>query len=195
MKTLKLKKMKTLKYIYILPLLTLFFVACSNDDDAPEPINEEEVITTLIATLVPVSGPTLTLTTRDLDGDGPNEPNITVSGNFAANTTYNGSLNLLNETVSPPESITNEIEEEGDEHQFFFQATNNIATFTYTDSDANDKPIGLNFRLTTGNAGTGEITIILRHEPNKSASGVEEGNIANAGGETDISVTFNVTVQ
>ncbi len=187
--------MKTLKSIYILPLLTLFFVACSNDDDAPEIINEEEVITTLTATLVPVSGPTLTLTTRDLDGDGPNEPVVTVSGNFAANTTYNGSLNLLNETVSPPESITNEIEEEGDEHQFFFQATNNIATFTYTDSDANDKPIGLNFRLTTGNAGNGTITIILRHEPNKSATGVEEGNIANAGGETDISVTFNVTVQ
>lgn len=187
--------MKTLKSIYLLPLLTLFLAACSNDDDTPEIINEEEVITTLTATLIPVNGPTITLTTRDLDGDGPNEPVVTVSRNFSANTTYTGSLNILNETVSPAESITNEIEEEGTQHQFFFQASNNVATFTYTDSDANNQPIGLNFSLTTGNAGNGTVTIILRHEPNKSASGVEEGNIANARGETDLSVTFNVTIE
>ncbi|HBK71516.1 MAG TPA: type 1 periplasmic binding fold superfamily protein, partial [Flavobacteriaceae bacterium] len=36
---------------------------------------------------------------------------------------------------------------------------------------------------------------ILRHEPNKSASGVSDGDITNAGGETDIEVIFNITVQ
>ncbi|WP_100615611.1 type 1 periplasmic binding fold superfamily protein [Confluentibacter citreus] len=187
--------MKIFKKVSILFLATLVFTACSNDDD-PLPVNEEEVITTLTATLVPVGGGTaVTLQTRDLDGDGPNPPVITVSGPLAAGTTYNGSLALLNETVTPAESINEEIAEEDEEHQFFFQATNNIATFDYVDFDGNDNPVGLEFTLTTTTTGAGSITIILRHEPNKTATGVSDGDITNAGGETDITATFQVTVQ
>ena len=51
------------------------------------------------------------------------------------------------------------------------------------------------FTLTTGDAASGNITIILRHEPVKDAEGVSDGDITNAGGETDISVTFPVVVQ
>ena len=91
--------MNTFKKVSILFLATLVFTACSNDDDNPTPVNEEEVITTLTATLVPVGGgTTITLQTRDLDGDGPNPPVVTVSGPLVAGTTYNGSLELLNET-------------------------------------------------------------------------------------------------
>ena len=43
--------------------------------------------------------------------------------------------------------------------------------------------------------GSGTITVTLRHEPNKDAAGVSSGDIANAGGETDIEVTFNVEIQ
>ena len=49
--------------------------------------------------------------------------------------------------------------------------------------------------LTTGEAGTGTLSIILRHEPAKDASGVSDGQIANAGGETDIEVSFNITIE
>ncbi len=189
--------MKNLKNIYILPLLALFFMACSNDDDTPVPVIEEEVITTMTATLVPNGGgTTITLQTRDLDGkDGPNAPVLDISGNLAANTTYTGSIEILNETESPAEDITEEIEEKDEEHQFFFQATNSIATFTYSDQDGDGNPIGLSFTLTTGSAGTGTITITLKHEPNKTASGVKDGDITNAEGETDVSASFNVTVQ
>ncbi|NMH89416.1 type 1 periplasmic binding fold superfamily protein [Flavivirga algicola] len=189
--------MKNLKSIYVFPLLALLFVACSNDDNAPVPVIEEEVITTLTATLVPNgSGTTITLQSRDLDGkDGPNAPVIDVSGNLAANTTYTGSFEILNETESPAEDITEEIKEKDEEHQFFFQATNTIASFTYSDADGNGNPIGLSFTLTTGSAGSGTITITLRHEPNKTANGVKDGDITNAGGETDIQASFSVTVQ
>ncbi|WP_282124105.1 type 1 periplasmic binding fold superfamily protein [Algibacter mikhailovii] len=187
--------MKILKKIVILSLLAGAFLACS-DDDTPEIINEEEVITTLTATLTPLGGGTsIELKTFDGDGDGPNPPVVTVSGNLLANTSYNGSLDLLNETVSPAESITDEIAEEDDEHQFFFQATNGIAAFQYNDQDDDGNPIGLSFTLNAGNAGTGTITITLRHEPNKSADGVSDGDITNAGGETDISATFPVVVE
>jgi hypothetical protein len=185
--------MNTLKSTISILLLALLFTGCS-DDDTPQIINEEEVITTLTATLTPVGGgTTITLQTQDLDGDGPNAPVITISGDLAANTTYNGTLDLLNETESPAESITEEIEEEDDEHQFFFQATNGI-TFTYSDMDGDGNPIGLSFTLTTASAGSAAITITLRHEPVKDAAGVSDGDITNAGGETDIAVTFNVTV-
>ncbi|MDO5970161.1 type 1 periplasmic binding fold superfamily protein [Flavivirga aquimarina] len=190
MNTLK----NNLKSAFLILVSTLTFIGCSNDDD-PEIVIEEEVITTMTATLVPVGGgTTITLMTQDLDGDGPNEPEVTVSGDLVANTTYNGSLVLLNETKNPAEDITEEIEELDDEHQFFFQATNSIATFAYSDTDGDGNPVGLSFTLTTGSAGTGTITIVLRHEPNKGATGVSDGDITNAGGSTDITETFSVTV-
>ncbi len=188
--------MKTIKNLSILFIAVLLATACSNDDDAPVPVVEEEVITTLTATLTPTgSGSTITLKTQDLDGDGPNAPQVTVSGDLAANTTYTGSLELLNELEDPSEDITEEIEELDKEHQFFFEATNSVATFAYNDTDDDGNPVGLSFTLTTGDAGTGTITFTLIHEPNKSASGVKDGDITNAGGEPDITVTFSVTVQ
>lgn len=183
--------MKNLKSIFALTLIAISFSACSSDD-APTPVNEEEVITTLTATLSADGVTTVTLTSRDLDGDGPDAPVITVSEDLAANTMYTGSLDLLNETESPAESITEEIEEEDDEHQFFFSSS--LVSTSYTDMDGDGNPVGLEFTLTTTDAGTGNITITLRHEPTKDASGVSDGDIANAGGETDISVTFPITV-
>lgn len=189
--------MKTLKNLSILFISALVFTACSSDDDNPEPVNEEEVITTLTATLVPVGGgTTITLQTQDLDGDGPNDPEITVSGALAANTTYNGTLELLNETESPAESINEEIEEEDEDHQFFFQITNSLATFTYDDFDEDGNPVGLEFTVTTDDTtGAGTLTITLRHEPSKSANGVSDGDITNAGGETDIQAVFSISVE
>ena len=189
--------MKTLKFLSIFLFSGLVLMSCSNDDDNPDPVNEEEVITTLTATFSPDGGGAdITMTYQDLDGDGPGVATITISGPLAASTTYNGSLDLLNETETPAESITEEIEEEDDEHQFFFSSTGNVGTFAYDDMDGDGNPVGLAFTLTTGVATTGNITIILRHEPNKNGEGVSDGDITNAGGETDISVTFtNVQVQ
>lgn len=188
--------MKTLKNLTVLFISAFVLTACSNDDDNPEPVNEEEVITTLTATLTPIGGGTaITLQTRDLDGDGPNSPFINVSDDLLANTTYIGSLEILNETESPAESINEEIEGEDDEHQFFYQLTNGLATFEYTDFDDDDNPIGLEFVMTTGaTTGTDVLTITLRHEPIKDATGVREGDITNADGETDIQAVFNITV-
>ena len=191
--------MKTLKQLSLILLASIVFTACSNDDDVSnqEPVNEEEVITTLKATLTPVGGGTpITLQTQDLDGDGPDPAVITVSSALAVNTTYDGSLLLLNETESPAEEINEEIEEEDDEHQFFYQASNAVATFAYADFDGNGNPVGLEFTLTTAaTASAGNFTITLRHEPSKSAEGVSDGEITNAGGETDIQAVFPVVIE
>lgn len=184
--------MKTIKYAFLAVTL-LFISACSNSD--PVVVNEEELITTLRLTLTPPSGTIINLESVDLDGDGPNPPTISVSGNLVANTTYSGSVRVLNETENPAEDITLEVLDEADEHQFFYTFSNAIATVNYTDSDSNGDPVGVEFTLTTGSAGSGNLTVTLRHEPSKDASGVSSGNIANAGGETDIEVTFTINVQ
>ena len=183
--------MKNLKLIALLVILTLFSTSCSNDD---APVNEEEVITTVTTTLSG-GGQIVTLTSRDLDGDGPNAPVVTVSGNLVAGRTYLGSTTFLNELANPAEDITSEVEEEGADHQVFYQLPSSIGTVTYSDTDTNGRPVGLNFTLVAGNSGsTGTLTVTLRHLPNKTASGVSSGSITNAGGNTDAAVTFSLAV-
>jgi len=157
----------------------------------PEEVNEEEVITTMTVTLSAASLTTVTLESQDLDGDGPDAPMISVSGDLVANTTYSGTIVLLNETETPAEDITEEVAEEDDEHQFFFSTGGAVMGTAYSDMDGDGNPVGINFELTTGDAGTGTLQVTLRHEPKKP----NDGTLADAGGETDIAQTFSVTVQ
>lgn len=186
------------KSIFLIPLLILaiVFTGCS-DDDPPAPTNEEEVITTMTIRLTPSGGGTeITLKTQDLDGEGGNEPVVTVSGNLTAGTTYDGIIELLNETETPAENITEEVQEEADEHQFFYTIGTGLdVTTTYEDEDGDGNPIGVEFTLTANTASSGDLTFTLRHEPSKSASGVAGGDITNAGGETDIEETFSISVE
>lgn len=189
--------MKHFKIFSLLLFTAIILTACSSDDDNnnnnPEPIVEEEVITTLNVTLTPSSGtnPAIILQFRDLDADGPNPPTIAVSGDLISGVEYNGSIELLNETVSPAEDITEQVEELSDEHQFFYTLNGALdATTAYTNFDSNGAPLGTSFSLTAGAASSGTLTFTLRHEPKKPNTGLED-----AGGETDITATFDVTVQ
>lgn len=187
--------MKNLKISVLAIIATVSFTSCSSDDDNLVPVNEEEVITTLTATFTPQGGGTaIVLQSQDLDGDGPDAPVITVSGDFAVGTTYTGTVTFLNELANPVDNITEEVLEEGDEHQIFFLQSN-LGTFTYDDQDVNRNPIGLHFTYNASETATsGDLTIVLRHEPNKTAEGVSNGDITNAGGGTDASATFSINV-
>ena len=181
--------MKFLKYALLAS--TLIFASCSDDDDnTPDPVNDEEVITTLTVTLESGSD-TVVMQYQDLDGDGPDAATVTVSGSLNANTTYDGSIVLLNETEDPAENVTEEIEEEDLDHQFFYTVGAGLDAATeYTNFDGDGNPLGTMFILNTGIPSSGGLTFTLRHEPNKPNTGLE-----NAGGETDIEVTFDVTVE
>ena len=178
-------------------LITLLVIssACSNDDDPIIP-NEEELITTLKLSLIPQGGgTTIIFEYRDLDGDGGNAPTITAPA-LTANTTYVAAISLLNEQSVPAEEITVEIEAEAEEHQFFYSVGGNLdMNLVYNDNDGNGFPIGLSTIVNTIEPSQGNLTILLRHEPDKAATGVASGDPANAGGETDIEVTFNVTIE
>ena len=175
------------KYLLV-GLLSVVIISCSKDDDSPEPINEEEVITTMTVVLNPGN---ITLKSQDLDGDGPNAPNVTVSGNLSANTTYTGSVTFLNELESPAEDITEEVEEEDDKHQVIFVSSGVALSVSDLNTDGNGNDLGTQFSLSTAAAGSGTLRIVLRHEPTKP----NDGTLAGAAGETDIDVSFNVTVE
>ena len=85
--------------------------------------------------------------------------------------------------------------EEDLEHQVFFSTSVSGMTISYNDMDDDGNPLGLSSIVNTSTADNGTLTIILRHEPAKDADGVSDGDITNAGGETDIEVTFNIDVE
>ena len=188
--------------------------ACADDDDAsptgpadPEEHEEdddhhgpgeEELITTLEITLTPSGGGIpATWRFRDLDGEGGNAP-VVDEVPVNAGTNYDGMLRVLNETESPPENITEEVEEEAEAHQFFFQTLEgfSVATVEYADKESDyttnsgaDHPVGLAFTLSVpDNAQNGLLRITLSHFDETPKDGV------NPSDETDIDVIFQVRV-
>ena len=154
--------MKKLNFLITAIFATVLFVSCSNDDETVAPVNEEEVLTTMTVTLTPNFG---------------GSP-ITVSGNLATGITYNGTILLLNETVNPPENITDEVEEEDLEHQFFYTLGSGLdATTAYSNFDSEGNPLGTEFTLITGAASSGTLTFTLRHEPTKPNDGISANQI------------------
>ena len=171
----------------------LIFTSCNKGPDYIKDCVNPQL--GMIYTLLPVdSGDVVELRFIDPDGEGGEEPIITTS-DLMANTIYTGGISILNESEIPAEDWTSEILEEGADHQFFYISSGADLTFEYTDADDNGNPIGILTTLTTGEAGSGNLMIVLQYHLNKNADGVTSGDISNAGGETDIEVVFPITIQ
>ncbi len=185
------------KLIFSFATLTaILFTSCDPDDNTPPVVNEEELITTVIMTFTPQGGGNaLEFRFTDLDGTGGNAP-VIAADDLPDSTTFDVTVQFLNETENPAEDITAEVLAEAEEHQVFFLIEQGLQMdFDYEDMDADGNPIGLLNTFYTGTPGMGELQLVLRHEPNKNAQGVSVGDIANAGGETDVEVTFDVVIQ
>lgn len=101
--------------------------------------------------------------------------------------------------------IAEEIEEESDQHQFFFSFTNNAFSdptgngnidnasdaIHYDDEDVNGNPLGLETSWTTGNGldQTGEFTVRLQHQPD-----IKTATSGAADGDTDLELTFDLYI-
>lgn len=201
--------MKPLKLLACCMLCLAFVAGCDDDDtDNPVAANPEEVITTVDLTFTPVGGgPVATAQFRDPDGDGGNAPTIT-GLTLDANSAYILEINLLNETVpasDPEHFIGDEIAEEAEEHQFFFEGTalNGLMTVAYDDVESDyaatatapDLPVGLRNSVNTSGAGTGTFTVILKHLPPVNGQPVKVAGVDTSVGETDVEVTFQTTIQ
>ncbi len=189
--------------IYLFAALTWGFVSCESEDPVPE--NDGELITDV------------TLNFQELDGDGnafgapfsakATDPEGIETGGSPTIETVNlqkGKRYLMTIEVANSiagEDITEEILAESDEHQFFFVGTafsSNILTITY--DDPSGELIGLQNELSVSASPTsnnGLMQVVLRHDLDKSFDGATNPNFANfvqAGGETDLDITFPVVI-
>ncbi len=176
--------------------LLLVLSACS-DVENPGETNVDEVITTVTLSFEGPDGVVEGLWADPEDDGSP----VIVSPDLTANTEYQLTLEFLNELAEPSEDITAEVADEADEHQVFFTTT---ATVSYNDQDDGGLPLGLDVMLTTGDVGSTDLTITLRHLPEldgqvQKVAGLDEqaqaDGISGLPGESDISVTVPLTVQ
>lgn len=187
-----------MKQLILVLLVAITFTSCKKDKNpivpAQPPANEEEVITTLVLTFTDVqSNEEYVFRFTDLDGDGGNAPDLLVD-ELPGNRSFYVFISLLNESVSPVQNISNQIAEELEQHQFFFQTTGVNLTMSYADEDANMHPVGLINNSTSLSPSSGTLKVTLRHSPDKGAPGVSNGDITNAGGDTDIEVIFPLVI-
>jgi hypothetical protein len=190
----KTMKKKIFKMVLAAVLITSF-VSC--DDDAPEIINEDEVITTLEYTLVNENDDTnvVVLKSFDSDGDGPNSPVLTTEGTLQANSTYAGAVRFLNETdPQDVDNITEEVAEEALDHEVFYATPVSGLKISKVDNDSAGNPLGLRTKFTTGAAATGNLTITLIHLPKKPNDNTVS-DARSTGGEPDIAETFSLNIQ
>ena len=162
-------------------------------------LNEQELITTLTTTLGEDGGSgTPVVQFRDLDGPGGNAATLDTL-TVATGRTYDGEIQLLDESKTPVEDITEEVEDEAEAHQFFFVKGGNLSAgaLTITDKESDygtqtgtDHPVGVRFRLVVANnTGNGTLRVSLSHYPSGGKNGSAPGS------ETDIDVTFPVKIE
>lgn len=189
---------KTIKSLTLLAVIAISIVTgCKKDKDEvptpPLPVNESEIMTTFKLTFTDSAGvsPTVTAEYLDPDGDGGNPAEQFDTIKLLPNTTYLASLLILDETKTPADTISNEIEEEANDHLFIYTPAIVNATVTILDVDTNTPvplPLGLQTKWKTMAASAGTVQIVLRHQP-----GVKDGTYTP--GETDVDLTFQIKIQ
>lgn len=168
--------------------LSLFTSTGCNKDDDDDQNNEEELITTLLLSFVETGGATSTFTFEDLDGVGGNAPTIQ-NINLQAGKTYTLSVAFFDKSeAGHVHDVTEEVLSESAAHLVCFSGQGAAPTVVIQDTDANGKPLGLVSQVVVGAAGTGKLTVSLKHEPDKSSAN------ACATGETDVEATFDVNI-
>ncbi|TBN17403.1 hypothetical protein [Hyunsoonleella pacifica] len=191
--------MKTIKFYAMTVMAIAMLASCSDDDDTPEVVEEEEAITRIVLTFINQAdaNDTVVLTWDDTNGDEEVDDNEkTVVGEFTANGTYDAEIGLFNEDEDFLDEDILADQAGIDAHFFVYASTLDFtsmmrASDDYTRTDNNK--LGVKTVWTAGAAGTGSISIELHHEsPNVDDS---TGFGTAAGDDTDIDISFNAEIQ
>lgn len=177
--------------LFIASVVGLVFIVngCGDTTTPPEPTNDEEVITTLKIELKDsITGQLLNYYFRDLDGEGGKGPSQWDTILLSPNKTYTGLVRFLNE--SNPNNIidvSTEIKNEQTDHIICYTENGTNTSISRTDSDGNF-PVGFTTKWKTPGAGSGKLTITLKHQ-----AGLKNGSCDP--GETDVEVIFPLQVK
>ena len=195
--------MKNLRKVtlYLTALLTLAFVSCKSDEPTQE--NDGEVITDVTLKFQELNssnalvGSVLSFKASDPQGIEVGKTPTIQSINLAKGKKYQMTIEVTNAIKG--EDITQEILTEAAAHQFFFLGQVFDSSFLSIQyADAGGIALGLKTTVTVSpSTGTNNssMRVVLRHDLNKSFTGANNPNFANfvqAGGETDLDITFPV---
>ena len=181
-------KKSSILFAALVSAMVLTNTGCKKDTVTDN--DEEELITTVKLAFTPLTGGTsTTFTYKDVDGAGGNAPTID-SIKLTKDLKYNVLLTLADDSKTPSEDITGEVQAEKEDHIFIFTAapTTLFHHIEIKDMDANNKPVGLSTEWHTENAAaTGNVRILLKHKADKNTP-------ATTGG-TDLDISFPVKIE
>ena len=193
MNTNYLNFIKTSKFFIAAIFCITLITSCNNDDDNPDPVNEVELITNVTLTFTNNANSADVVVMKNIAPDGQEGAfTNTVNGTFTAGQSYSLDLEITNESdPSDVDDILNDdIIPEGDEH--FFKYNNSLGMGMIRDASdlagANGTRLGVSTTWTSGAAGTGNLQIILVHQPETAYDSNQFGSTT--GGEEDFNITF-----
>jgi hypothetical protein len=180
--------------LYILLFSLIIISSCKKPEDDHNH-DENEFITTVKLVVMNSSDSTDIQTTvwKQTNPDGTTPPDTSLARlNLKTNSTYSLSAYFLNESKSPAEDLTSEIQAEAKSHGVFYipdAVLSTSLTIVRNDVDANNLPLGLKATLTTGSASVNAfMNVILRHQPTG-----KDGTITP--GTTDADTKFRVEIK
>jgi hypothetical protein len=188
--------MRKLLLIAVLSNSILLF-SCNKDEkkDSPSPEVENEIITTVQISLKDsLTDQTTSFKWENLGGYGLGSVTTIDTIKLEPNKTYLATILLLNKTnLQAIDTISNEVAELKNEHQFFYNSTANIVS-SYINSDVDDHnvPVGLFPKFKTGSISKGNLELTLKHQPGVKP---KTGNGDINQGSTDVMVSFPVDIK
>jgi hypothetical protein len=182
-----------LRSLALLLSLSLLLTACDSTDPGEEGAGEEEVISNVTITLENEADNSTITAEAVFDEAGVVQSTETLT--LTAGATYAGTIALRDRFAG--ENITEEIDEERDEHQFFYVPQGDVSdafTIAITDTDSNDNPVGLEFTVSVADdaSGSGDLRVVLGHYDERPKAADETVDDTP---ETDIDFTYPVTIE
>ncbi|MGB3543325.1 hypothetical protein [Rubrivirga sp.] len=191
------KHTRTLASLALLGSLSL--TACDSGEPGDDGAGEEELISQVTLSLTPDDGGETATIQVNFDADGTNRTFSPSTLVLRPGVTYAGSIELRD--TFNDEDITEEIEEEAEEHLFAYalspasigtvRITDTESDYSSEDDNSGDFAVGLDFEVdvAAGASGSGTMNAILYHfddAPKTSSTATSD--------EIDVEVPFPVTV-
>ena len=178
----------------LLLTLALLVAACDSTDPGEDGAGEEEVISNVTISLENTTDNSTVTAEAIFNEAGVKQSADTLR--LTAGTTYQGTITLRDRFSN--EDITAEIEDERDEHQFFYELLGelaNAASIVITDTDSNGYPVGLSFSVNVApvpDERSGDVRVVLGHYDERPK---EAGETISDIPETDIDFTYPAVIE
>ncbi len=177
--------MQHTKIIIPISLALLTMAGCKKDSST-----EQENITRVEVHLTGSGGFDQEFEWSDPDGGSTSNATAeTIVIPATAGATIHCHVHVYDDTKTPAQDLTEDIEAESNDHLFVYDITGANIGVAYDDTDANGQNFGIETLWTKGAASTGTLRIRLYHQP------TDKSNLSTPGGEVDFDINMPVTVE